>query len=115
MSKCENNIKISLKERGLEAVDWIHLAEDIEQWRAVVNSLVNLRVLWKGELPRLVALSLSKKTLPHKDSSSSSSSSSSSGASGYHSSSRNEIQKGDLLTCGEVAVKFNTWACRTLR
>jgi hypothetical protein len=28
---------MDLKEIGWEGVDWIHLAEDRDQWRAVVN------------------------------------------------------------------------------
>jgi len=40
----EANIGISFKEIGLEGVDWIHLAQDRDQWRAVVNTIMNLRV-----------------------------------------------------------------------
>jgi hypothetical protein len=29
---------------GWEGVDWIHLALDRDQWRAVVNTVMNLRV-----------------------------------------------------------------------
>jgi hypothetical protein len=28
----EDNIRIDLKEIGLEGVDWIHLAQDRDQW-----------------------------------------------------------------------------------
>jgi hypothetical protein len=31
----------SLKEIGLEDVDWIHLAQDRIQWQAVVNTVIN--------------------------------------------------------------------------
>jgi hypothetical protein len=31
-------------ETGCEVVDWIHLAQDRDQWRAVVNVVVNLRI-----------------------------------------------------------------------
>jgi hypothetical protein len=40
----ENNIKMYLKETGLEGVDWIHLTEDRDQWLALVNTVMNLRV-----------------------------------------------------------------------
>jgi hypothetical protein len=40
----ENNIKMDLKETGLEDVDWFQLVQDIDQWRDLVNSRKNLRV-----------------------------------------------------------------------
>jgi len=40
----EDNIKIDLKEIGCENLDWTHMAQDGVQWRAVVNTVVNLRV-----------------------------------------------------------------------
>jgi hypothetical protein len=36
----ENDIKIALKEMGLEGVDWIHLAQDGVQLRALVNIIL---------------------------------------------------------------------------
>jgi hypothetical protein len=33
-----------LREIGCEGVDWIHLAQDRDHWRAVVNTVMNLRV-----------------------------------------------------------------------
>jgi hypothetical protein len=33
-----------LVKKGWEGVDWIHLVQDKEQWRAVVNMVMNLRV-----------------------------------------------------------------------
>jgi hypothetical protein len=35
-----------LRELGWESVDWIHLAQDSNQWRVLVNSILNLRVLY---------------------------------------------------------------------
>jgi hypothetical protein len=32
-------------ETGWEAVGWIHLAQDRDQWRVLVNTVMNLRVL----------------------------------------------------------------------
>jgi hypothetical protein len=39
-----DNIKMDLLEIGLSAVDWIDLAQDRYSWRALVNSVMNLRV-----------------------------------------------------------------------
>jgi hypothetical protein len=39
-----DNIKMDLKERGWGGVDWIDLAEYGDQWRALVNTVMNLRV-----------------------------------------------------------------------
>jgi hypothetical protein len=41
--KWEDNIRMDLRERGWEGVDWIHLAQDRDQWSAVVNTVMNLR------------------------------------------------------------------------
>jgi hypothetical protein len=39
-----DNIKMDLLETGLSVVDWIGLAQDRYRWRALVNSVMNLRV-----------------------------------------------------------------------
>jgi hypothetical protein len=39
-----DNIKMDLLEIGLSVVDWIGLAQDRYRWRAVVNTVMNLRV-----------------------------------------------------------------------
>jgi hypothetical protein len=39
-----NNINIDVLEIGLSVVDWIGLAQDRYRWRALVNSVMNLRV-----------------------------------------------------------------------
>jgi hypothetical protein len=39
-----NNIRMNLIEVGWGVVDWIGLAQDRGSWRAVVNSVLNLRV-----------------------------------------------------------------------
>jgi hypothetical protein len=39
-----NNIRMDLREIGWEGVDWMHLAQDKDQWRVVVNTVMNLRV-----------------------------------------------------------------------
>jgi hypothetical protein len=38
------NIKMDLLEMGLSVVDWNGLAQDRYRWRALVNSVMNLRV-----------------------------------------------------------------------
>jgi hypothetical protein len=39
-----DNIMMDLGEMGWGDVDWIGLAQDRNRWRAVVNSVLNLRV-----------------------------------------------------------------------
>jgi hypothetical protein len=39
-----DNIKMDLLEIGLNVVDWIGLTQDRYRWRALVNSVMNLRV-----------------------------------------------------------------------
>jgi hypothetical protein len=39
-----DNIKLGLIEIGWDGMDWIDLAQDRDQWRALVNTVMNLRV-----------------------------------------------------------------------
>jgi hypothetical protein len=39
-----NNIKMDLREIRWDGVDWIDMAQDRDQWRALVNTVLNLRV-----------------------------------------------------------------------
>jgi hypothetical protein len=39
-----DNIRMDLVEMGWGDVDWIGLAQDRDRWRALVNSVLNLRV-----------------------------------------------------------------------
>jgi hypothetical protein len=43
-SRWEGNIKINVREIGWSGTDLIHLTQDREQWRALVNKIMNLRV-----------------------------------------------------------------------
>jgi hypothetical protein len=39
-----DNIKMDLREIGIDDIDWIDLAQDRDQWRALLNTVMNLRV-----------------------------------------------------------------------
>jgi hypothetical protein len=40
----EDNIKMNLREIVFGYVDWTHLVQDRDRWRAVVNTVMSLRV-----------------------------------------------------------------------
>jgi hypothetical protein len=39
-----DSIKMDLRETEWDGMDWIYLAEDIDQWRALGYTVMNLRV-----------------------------------------------------------------------
>jgi hypothetical protein len=39
-----DDIRMDLREIGLEGMDWIDLAHDREKWRAVVNTVMNIQL-----------------------------------------------------------------------
>ena len=44
-SRWENNIRMDLKETGVNTTNWVDSARDIDYWRALVNAALTLRVL----------------------------------------------------------------------
>jgi hypothetical protein len=42
--KWVDNIEMDIREIGWDDVDWIDMAQDRDQWRAVVNMVLNLRL-----------------------------------------------------------------------
>jgi hypothetical protein len=43
--KWEDNIRLGLREIGWKGMNWIHLAQDRDQWWSFVNKGMNLQVL----------------------------------------------------------------------
>jgi hypothetical protein len=43
-----DSIKICLREIGCDGMGWIDLAQDRDQWRALVNPVMNLRVSYNA-------------------------------------------------------------------
>jgi hypothetical protein len=39
-----DNIKMDLREIGWDGVDWMDMAQDRDHWKALVNTVLNLRV-----------------------------------------------------------------------
>ena len=48
--RLENNIRIDLKETGINTRNWVDSAQDRDYWRALVNAALNLRVPYTMEL-----------------------------------------------------------------
>jgi hypothetical protein len=41
--RCVDNIKIVLRAIGCGDMDWLDLTQALDQWRALVNTVINLR------------------------------------------------------------------------
>jgi hypothetical protein len=41
----KDGIKLDIKEIGWGSMEWIHLAQDMDCWQAVVNAVMNLQIL----------------------------------------------------------------------
>ena len=63
----EDNIKMDLQEVGGCCGDWMELAQDRDRWRALVSTVMNLRVSKMRRSSRLAAepVSFSRRTLLH--------------------------------------------------
>jgi len=61
----QDNIKMDLQEAGGGCGNWMELAQNRESWRAVVSTMMNLRVPKMRGISRLAAepVSFSKRTL----------------------------------------------------
>ena len=42
--RCEDNIRMDLKEIGINTRNWVNSVQDKDYWRALVNAALNLRV-----------------------------------------------------------------------
>jgi transposase len=38
-----NKIKMGLREKGFDGIDWIYLAQDRNKWKALLNTIMKLR------------------------------------------------------------------------
>ena len=63
----EDNIKMGLQEVGGDCEDWMELAQDRDRWRALVSTVMNLRVPKMRGISLLAAepVSFSRRTLLH--------------------------------------------------
>jgi len=41
--RCHDNTGMCLREIGWEGMDWMHMTQDRDQWRGVLNTGMNLR------------------------------------------------------------------------
>jgi hypothetical protein len=64
----KDNIRMDLREIVWQVVDWIHLAQDMDHCRGLVNTVMNLRVLLKVRnfFSSLVVLCFLRRALLHE-------------------------------------------------
>jgi hypothetical protein len=55
---------MDLRKIGWEGVDWMHMAQNRDQWQALVTTAINLQVQKKQNIFRLT-ISFSRRTLFH--------------------------------------------------
>jgi hypothetical protein len=60
-----DRIRVDVREIVWEVEDWIHLAQDRDQWRGLMNTAMKLRVLLRTEdfLASFFTVSFSRRTL----------------------------------------------------
>jgi hypothetical protein len=64
--RMEDNIKMDLREVGWGSVDWIDLVQDSDRWRALVYTVMNLRLPNAGNfLSSIGHFNFSRGTLLH--------------------------------------------------
>jgi hypothetical protein len=62
----EDNFRVDLMDMGWEVVDWKYLAQDRDQWRPLVNMVMNLRLHKKGKISCLgETVSFPRRTVLH--------------------------------------------------
>ena len=63
----EDNIKIDFQEMGGGCGDWMELAQDRERWRALVSTVMNIRIPKKRGISWLATepVSFSRRTVLH--------------------------------------------------
>jgi hypothetical protein len=63
-----DSIKMELRGLGWGGVDWNYLAQDRDQWRALVNMVMNLRVPWHfgNFLSSCIIGGFSRRAQPHE-------------------------------------------------
>jgi len=46
--RSEDNIKLDRQEVGCGRKDWIEMAQDKDRWRALVNAVMNIRLIYNA-------------------------------------------------------------------
>jgi hypothetical protein len=67
-SRWEGNIRMDRREIAWEGIDWMNLAQDREQWRALVDTIMNRRIAQKAGYSSTswVTVNFSRKSLLHR-------------------------------------------------
>ena len=60
----EDNIRMDLEEIGINAGNWVDLAQDRNYWRPFVNAALNLRVPQAMELVKKIIINYKPRLIP---------------------------------------------------